>query len=170
MGVGPDDMAGDADIVGFGLSGAYEYLGTLGTGVPSGLYALDATDSSDVDGDGIGQGAQIVLNQAGNTITGSVGLTNYFTITLNPATGEVTFTRLANIWHGDTTDHDDPETLTTTLASGLQLVQTVTDADGDSDSAALDLGAGVFTIEDDGPDAVVTLSGALCADTLFDPS
>ena len=45
------------------------------------------TDTSDVggDGDGIGQGAQIVLNQApGNTITGSGGggLTNYFTITL----------------------------------------------------------------------------------------
>jgi Ca2+-binding RTX toxin-like protein len=33
-------------------------------------------------------------------------------------------------------------------------VQTVTDADGDSDTAALDLGTGVFTIEDDGPTVI----------------
>ena len=47
----------------------------------SGLFALDATDTSAVDGDGIGQGAQIVLNQSGNVITGSAGGTTYFTIT-----------------------------------------------------------------------------------------
>ena len=34
-------------------------------------------------------------------------------------------------------------------------MQTVTDADGDSDTAAINLGTGVFQIEDDGPDAVV---------------
>ena len=67
----------------------------------------------------------------------------------------VTFTvSSANIWHGDTSNHDDPETLTLSDPSLLQLVQTVTDADGDTDTAAIDLGAGVFTIEDDGPDAV----------------
>ena len=40
--------------------------------MPSGLYALDAADTKDAggDGDGIGQGSQILLNQAGNTITG----------------------------------------------------------------------------------------------------
>ena len=67
----------------------------------------------------------------------------------------MTFAQTQNIWHDDVTNHDDPETLTTTVASGLQLVQTVTDADGDSDSAALNLGANVFAIQDDGPDAVV---------------
>ena len=52
-----------------------------GTNVASGLFALDAADTSAVgDGDGIGQGAQIVLDQSGNTITGSIGATNYFTI------------------------------------------------------------------------------------------
>ena len=34
-------------------------------------------------------------------------------------------------------------------------MQTVTDADGDVDTAAINLGTGVFQIEDDGPDAVV---------------
>ena len=63
----------------------------------------------------------------------------------------MTFAQTQNIWHDDVTNHDDPETLTTTLASGLQLVQTVTDADGDSDTAALDLGANVFIIQDEVP-------------------
>ena len=46
-----------------------------------------------------------------------------------------------------------PQTLTLSDPALLQL--TVTDADGDTASAALNLGAGVFTIQDDGPDAVV---------------
>ena len=57
-----------------------------GSNVASGLFALDAADTTAGDRDGIGQGAQIVLNQSGNDITGSAGGTNYFTITLNPAT------------------------------------------------------------------------------------
>ncbi|MBI2305747.1 MAG: structural toxin protein RtxA, partial [Rhodocyclales bacterium] len=50
-----------------------------GEDVGSGLYALDATDTSAGDGDGIGQGDEILLNQSGNTITGSAGSTDYFT-------------------------------------------------------------------------------------------
>ena len=126
-----------------------------GTNVASGLFALDAADTTAGDLDGIGQGAQIVLNQAGNTITGSAGGTNYFTITLNPATGQVTFTQLNNIWHASTASDDDTATLTLANANLLTLVQTVTDADGDVDTAAINLGTGVFQIEDDGPDAVV---------------
>ena len=128
--------------------------------MPSGLFALDASDTDAGDGDGIGQGTQIVLNQdaATGVITGSIGATTYFTIQINPATGVVTFTRVANIWHGDTSNHDDPETLTLSDPALLRLVQTVTDADGDTDTASINLGAGVFTIEDDGPDAVVVIN------------
>ena len=69
----------------------------------------------------------------------------------------VTFTdnTANNLWHSNTGNPDDPQTLTLANANLLQLVQTVTDADGDSDAAALNLGAGVFTVQDDGPDAVV---------------
>ena len=42
-------------------------------------------------------------------------------------------------------------------------MQTVTDADGDVDTAAINLGTGVFQIEDDGPNAVVANA---TADTL----
>ncbi|WP_439858923.1 retention module-containing protein [Pseudomonas sp. MBLB4136] len=117
-----------------------------GSGVPSGLFAVDASAPD-------GKGAQILLSQVGNVITGSVGAADYFTLTIDPATGEVTLHLLDNIWHGDTTDHDDAQTLL--LDPGvLKLVQTLTDGDGDSDSKSIDLGAaGVFRFEDDGPDA-----------------
>ena len=67
----------------------------------------------------------------------------------------MTFTQLNNIWHASTASDDDTATLTLANANLLTLVQTVTDADGDSDTAAINLGTGVFQIEDDGPDAVV---------------
>ncbi len=112
-------------------------LALTGTNVVSGLYAVDPAAAN-------GQGAAIVLNQMGNVITGSAGGVDYFTLTINPSTGEVTLALLDNVWHGDTTNADDSVALT--LGQGvLTLVQTVTDADGDSASAAVDLGAnGVF--------------------------
>ena len=43
--------------------------GAPGAGVASGLFALDAADTTAGDGDGIGQGASIVLNKVGNDIS-----------------------------------------------------------------------------------------------------
>ncbi|WP_200891464.1 retention module-containing protein [Aeromonas hydrophila] len=131
----------------FGADGAGSIgysLALTGSNVASGLYAVDPATAN-------GQGAAIVLNQVGNVITGSAGGVDYFTLTINPSTGEVTLALLDNVWHGDTTNADDSVALT--LGQGvLTLVQTVTDADGDSASAAVDLGAnGVFRFEDDGP-------------------
>ncbi|WFO49998.1 retention module-containing protein [Aeromonas veronii] len=121
-------------------------LALSGNNVASGLYAVDPLAAN-------GQGAAIVLNQVGNVITGSVGAVDYFTLTINPTTGEVTLALLDNVWHGDTTSADDSVALS--VGKGvLTLVQTVTDADGDSASASVDLGAnGVFRFEDDGPKA-----------------
>src|SRR6266853_3765948 len=97
-----------------------------GTDVPSGLFALDPTDVNPAH---FGQGAQIVLNQSGDTITGSVGGTTYFTISIVESTGVVTFTQVNNIWHSDPNNPDDPATLTLSDPSLLQVVQTLTDAD-----------------------------------------
>ncbi|MCC8970139.1 beta strand repeat-containing protein [Bradyrhizobium brasilense] len=135
-------------------------LNLAGANVASGLYALDATDTTTADGDGIGQGAQILLNQVGNTITGSAGGTNYFTITIDPSTGIVTFTQLNNIWHSDPTNPDDAATLTLSGANLLQVVQTIVDADGDSVTTPLDVGTGVFTIQDSGPSAGTVIAAA----------
>ncbi len=106
------------------------------------------------DGDGIGQGAQIVLNQAGNVDhrLGRRG-TDYFTIRSTPANGVVTFTDSYGEHLGTPTRPATltiPQTLTLANANLLRLVQTVTDADGDSDTAAINLGSGVFTVQDDG--------------------
>ncbi|QTL93969.1 retention module-containing protein [Aeromonas jandaei] len=121
-------------------------LALSGTNVASGLYAVDPLAAN-------GQGAAIVLNQVGNVITGSAGGVDYFTLTINPTTGEVTLALLDNVWHGNTTNADDSVALS--VGQGvLTLVQTVTDADGDRASASVDLGAnGVFRFEDDGPKA-----------------
>ncbi|MEZ6932197.1 retention module-containing protein, partial [Aeromonas sp. S16(2024)] len=133
----------------FGADGAGNIgynLALTGSNVASGLYAVDPLAAN-------GQGAQILLNQVGNVITGSANGVNYFTLTINPATGAVTLNLLDNVWHGNTGSHDDSVSLT--LNSGvLTLVQTVTDADGDSAKASIDLGTGgVFRFEDDGPTA-----------------
>ncbi|WP_240039912.1 retention module-containing protein [Aeromonas veronii] len=133
----------------FGADGAGSIgysLALTGSDVASGLYAVDPLAAN-------GQGAAIVLNQAGNVITGSAGGVDYFTLTIDPTTGEVTLALLDNVWHGDTTSADDSVALSVDQGV-LTLVQTVTDADGDRASASVELGAtGVFRFEDDGPKA-----------------
>ncbi|MBA6414367.1 hypothetical protein H2508_14730 [Parahaliea sp. F7430] len=122
-----------------------------GSNIGSGLYAVDNSDTSTTDGDGYGQGAEILLSQSGNVVTGSVGGEVYFTISLDASSGELTFDQQKEIWHGDTSDVNDVETLTTNAAGDLQIRATVIDGDGDIASAEIDLGAGVFNIYDDGP-------------------
>ncbi len=149
------NFSGDFTGGGFGSDGPGSGLFKLvltGSNVASGLFALDATDTTTDDGDGIGQGTQIVLNQSGDVITGSVGATTYFTISIDESTGVVTFTQVNNIWHSDPNNPDDAATLTLANADLLRLVQTLTDADGDTAPASLNLGTGVFTIQDCWPD------------------
>ena len=129
-------------------AGSTVYSLELDTGdadsVGSGLYAVDPLEAD-------GQGAEIQLSQVGDVVSGKVGDTTYFTLTIDPDSGEVTLDLLGNIWHGDSDDADDAEVLQ--LAEGvLMLTLTLTDADGDSADESIDLGAaGVFSFEDDGP-------------------
>lgn len=125
-----------------GLAGRSFNLTLNGDGVDSGLYA---------DG-----GYKILLSQDPVTgvITGSANNVNYFTLDINHETGEVQFDLLhGGIQHpiGGFNSYD--ESVTLQLGDGvLLLTQTVTDGDGDTASASIDLGAaGVFKIEDDGP-------------------
>src|SRR5678816_1035020 len=94
----------------------------------------------------------------------------YFTITLDPTTGIATFAQVNPIWHPPAgtsgAAYDEAAVLNTGVATSLQVVQTVTDADGDSDTASLAIGRGVFQIQDDGPDAV--LSGASVGTVVLD--
>jgi T1SS-143 domain-containing protein len=125
-------------------------LSLNGQDVASGLYTVDNSDTAGDDGDGYGQGTEIVLNQVGDQIIGSAGGTDYFTINVNAETGEVTLTQLENVWHADTTNPDDSQGMVLD-ADLLSLVKTLTDADGDSAEATLDLGGVSFNFEDDAP-------------------
>jgi T1SS-143 domain-containing protein len=125
-------------------------LSLNGENVPSGLYAVDNTDTATDDGDGYGQGAEIVLNEVGGVIVGSADGVDYFTISVDTETGEVTLTQLDNIWHADTTNPDDSQGLVLD-AGTISLVKTISDADGDQTDARLDLSGVGFNFEDDAP-------------------
>ena len=121
-------------------------------GTPSGLFALDDSDVTAADGDGIGQGDPILLTMDGGDVVGMANGTEYFRISLDQATGEVAFTRSENVWHAVTGFYagDDAQTITLP-ADILKLTATITDRDGASDTASIDIGQNSFTIEDDGP-------------------
>ncbi|HET7804035.1 MAG TPA: DUF5801 repeats-in-toxin domain-containing protein, partial [Pseudolabrys sp.] len=133
-----------------GPGGTVFSLVLTGSDVPSGLFALGVSG---------GKGTEIALNQSGNTITGSADGKTYFTISIDPTTGEVTFASAADtsIWHPIPNNSNDTATLTLASADLLQVVQTVTDSTGDAASASVDLGTGVFEIRDDGPTAHIAL-------------
>ena len=78
-----------------GAGSARYALVLTGSNVASGLFALDPADTTAGDGDGIGQGASIVLNKVGNDIPSAVG-TTYFTISVDRQP-VVTFTQSLNI-------------------------------------------------------------------------
>jgi hypothetical protein len=113
-----------------------------GAPVASGLFALDA-------GQPLGQGDEIMLEMDDNDVVGMAGGTEYFRISVD-ADGVVTFTQSNNIWHGNTGSDDDTASLIA-AAGAFVLEATVTDGDGDTDTAEIDLGGSVFQIEDDGP-------------------
>ena len=134
-----------------GPGGVSYALALNGSDVATGMFGLD-------DAGGPGQGEAIVLNQVDATTVVGQGADSgetYFTISIDAASGDVTFAQAQNVWHANSGDHDDVSMLSTASASDLQVVQTVTDADADSDSASVDIGQGVFKIEDDGPSASV---------------
>ncbi len=132
-----------------------------GEGIGSGLYALDTADISSTDGDGVGQGVEIKLYSNGSIIEGrtvSSSGTLYFTLTADTNAGTVTFTQSQNVWHPYTSDLPLDVALAP-ASNALQLVQTVTDADGDTSKAGLDLGAGKFAITAH-PDAITVSGGS----------
>ena len=97
-----------------------------------------------------GQADVLVLN--GNTIEGHVGTTGgtlAFTIQLDPTTGVVTFTEYRAVTQPFGTNPDGGEGVSLT-AGIVNLTATITEKDGDFQTASIDLGSRL-TITDDGP-------------------
>jgi large repetitive protein len=85
-------------------------------------------------------GTPIVVTLNGNTYTGTAGSTTIFTLTLNPTTGDYTFTLLKPFDHADTTNPNDVITLNFDVAA----------ADSEGENAA---GKITINVRDDAPDA-----------------
>ncbi|WP_144097003.1 DUF5801 repeats-in-toxin domain-containing protein [Croceicoccus sediminis] len=172
VGTDPDGGAGmaDADVVtasadfgalftggayGTDLPGSTGYTLVLATeGDGSGLYAIDPVSG--------GKGDEILLYTSGGQIIGTAYGDTYLSIAVNNDDtsgdfGKVTFSidhaDYGNIWHSGTGSDDDAAELKLDAAGDLVLRQTLTDADGDKDTADMGLGIGVFYVEDDGPKA-----------------
>jgi len=144
--------------------------------IGSGLYA---------HGTGGAAGAEILLTQNGDTITGAVGDKIYFTITLDDK-GNVTLHQENAIYHPvkgsseNTSDYNDLVSLLVSKGASLKLVVTITDGDGDIAKGGIELGNGeFFSFADDGPsikiDAVkdeqikvVTQDAETIGDSTFD--
>mgnify|MGYP000007447214 CR=1 FL=1 len=168
------DGAASSNPVVYSLSLVNASTLALLTGIGSGLYALDPTDTRPAtglnnDGDGIGKGDQILLKMGtgpdAGVIIGYVGAVEYFRISADATSGAVTFTQAAgvNIWHADPGAANDSSVLTLGQISAgvdaaIRLTQTVTDGDGDQATAFVDLvssNAAVdvaqFSVLDDAP-------------------
>ncbi len=161
-----------------GPGGAAYALSLSGSGISSGLYALDATDVETVS-DGYGQGESILLFNANGVIegrTGSSSGTLYFTISINntaasPDFGKLTFSQARNVWHPDRGNPDDSVSLALAAGAFIRLTQTLTDADGDNSTASHDLvsgtsGASIFSVSDDGPSFTPGLISTLAPATV----
>ncbi|WP_415901716.1 retention module-containing protein [Neptuniibacter sp. QD29_5] len=176
-----DDETGDLD-VDYGTDGPGSVTYTLAlsaAGLATQLYALDPNDTEIVD-DPYGQGDEILLfmNEETGVVEGKTSAeseTVYFSISVDENSGEVTFERYENIWHDNTGDHDDPESLQLDELATLKLTQTVEDADGDESAVSINLvgsdsdGDAVtsFTIEDDGPVGAGSNDNALHTGTVL---
>ena len=130
-------------------------LNLNGSGVSSGLYAIDPADTSGIDGDGIGQGDEILLFQTANQVAGQADGQVYFTIEADSFSGEVQFTLFETIWSADTANSDESMPLNTPLADDLTLSADVARTAGGGFSEALNLGQGIFFINDDGPTVII---------------
>jgi large repetitive protein len=124
-------------------------------GAGSIAYALsieggNGTESGVVD---TATGEAVLLRMNGGVVEGYTENSDdlVFTISVD-GDGEVTLNQLRAVVHGDTDDDNEPTGLNTEVVT---LTATITDVDGDSASAAIDLGA-TITFLDDGPSIDIT--------------
>ncbi|MGF6330823.1 hypothetical protein ABH909_003701 [Pseudomonas sp. BS3782 TE3695] len=121
----------------FGADGAGTLTYALGvTAGPSGL-----TDTA------TGEAVNLSLN--GTVVEGRTATTNLLVFTVSvAANGDVTLDQLRAVVHPDATDPDDSTTLS--ADNLVTLTATITDKDGDSAQATLNIGQNLV-FEDDGP-------------------
>ncbi|MBD9630912.1 retention module-containing protein [Pseudomonas sp. PDM19] len=159
-----DETALATDVTG-NFSGAF----TSSTGADGGSvsYKLSATTGT-VSGLQTTGGQSIVLVKVSDTVVegrvGNSGGAVAFSLTLDSATGELKLDQQMALKHADTTNPDDPVSLS---GNKISLVATITDGDGDHKSASIDLG-GKLVFKDDGPALIAggNVTGQVMEDAL----
>ncbi|MDG9855321.1 retention module-containing protein [Pseudomonas nitroreducens] len=112
-------------------------------------YRIGTTDNTDSGLKDTATGDKIFLFNTANGVEGRVGGADgavAFRVTLG-SDGKITLDQVRALVHPDAADANDPLSLG---AGKISLSATVTDADGDHQSASLDLGS-KLTFRDDGP-------------------
>ena len=100
----------------------------------------------------------VLLFKDGDDVVGRVGNLEVFRISVDPNNGEVTLDQSRAVVHDDPTDPDEANSPVMLSSNDLiKLTATITDSDGDVDSATRDIG-NAFKFEDDGPTISVTLN------------
>ncbi|WP_406873179.1 DUF5801 repeats-in-toxin domain-containing protein [Aminobacter sp. P9b] len=93
-------------------------------------------------------GEQVLLSMNNGVVEGRTAVGNALVFTVKvDANGNVTLDQSRAVKHADQDNHDDSQSLLDNL---VKLTATITDGDGDSKSASLDIGANLV-FRDDGP-------------------
>ncbi len=139
-----------------GTNASHNFAGSFtgqfgGDGAGTTTYSLNVSSSGANTGlKDSATGNDIQLFKIGNEVVGKIGGiagTTVFTVSVN-ASGDVTLDQLRAIAH--TPDSGADQAATLSAANLVQLVATITDYDGDSSSATLNLGNAI-SFKDDGP-------------------
>ncbi|MBK8159589.1 MAG: VWA domain-containing protein [Rhodospirillaceae bacterium] len=119
-----------------------------GAGTVTYALAVTAGPSGLVD---VATGEAVQLFMNGTTVEGRIsGNIVVFTVSV-AANGDVTLDQVRAVVHGNTSNHDEPVSLS--ADSLARLTATITDKDGDTASSTLNIGQNLV-FEDDGPTAV----------------
>jgi T1SS-143 domain-containing protein len=123
-----------------------------GDGAGTTTYSLQISSSGvDTGLNDVATGTSIRLYMQGDDVVGRVGNSGgpiAFRVSVNSSTGQVTLDQISAIEHSPNIGPDDAASLA--AANQIQLVGNIVDDDGDTDTAALDLGHAI-SFRDDAP-------------------
>lgn len=140
------NSSGDVDETNFD-TGPLSYTDTVTHNFGLELGSINATGTNSSSTPLLSNGAPVTVAQVGNTYTGTAGGLTVFTLTIDPLTGEYTYTQFRPLDHPDATDHDD----IISIDFGIEIES----LDGTKDTGTI-----TIKVADDGPDAVDDFNSA----------
>jgi T1SS-143 domain-containing protein len=100
------NSSGDVDETNFNI-GPLVYTDTVDHNTGPNLATIEPNGAVSSSTPLISGGVPVTVSQTGNTYTGTAGGVIVFTLTIDPATGEYTYTQIEPLDHPDSTDPDD---------------------------------------------------------------